>query len=171
MHLRRIASRLALLSLFLLSSACGFHLRGMINLAPWLNNVAIMADETSHDLSAQLRSALQAYNININPEPSLANYWLIIEHEDFQQHMDSVSSGTTSRQYQLIYTVKFKFQKAKGKELIPSRAVVISRQITMNANRILGSNEEVELQKNEMRRDAGIQIINRISRSLPDNPH
>ncbi|MDF1928913.1 hypothetical protein PGH45_00900 [Legionella pneumophila] len=40
----------------------------------------------------------------------------------------------------------------------------MSRQLTVNNDRILGSNEEQALLVSEMRRDAAIQIINRLNR-------
>ena len=84
-----------------------------------------------------------------------------------QQTISSVSSSTTPRQYQLIYTVHFKLQQANGEEVIPTAYIVVTRQITINSNRILGSNDEEEHSKSEMRQDAVIQIINRLSRSMP----
>lgn len=149
-------------------SGCGFHLRGMINVPTWINNISIIVEQAHRELAPQIQSQLQAYSIYVNPNPALARYWLIIESDSTQQNITSVSSSTTPRQYQLIYTVQFKLQRAKGEDIIPSTQIVTTRQVTINSNRILGSNEEEELLKGDMRRDAVIQMLNRISRSLPE---
>lgn len=149
----------------LLLTGCGFHLRGVLDMPRWLNNVAIEVQNAHRDLGPLLSDQLNAYRINICSDPSLADYWLIIEQDEFQQNISSISSSTTPRQYQLIYTVRFKLQRAKGKEILPSCTVVITRQITLNSDRILGSTYEAEQSKKEMQRDAAIQIIDRLSRA------
>ena len=154
----------------LLLNGCGFHLRGMVNVPQWLSDVAIIVQQAHNDIAPLLKNQLQAYNVYVNPDPTTAHYWLIIENDAIQQNITSVSSSTTPRQYQLIYTIRFKLQKAKGEEIISTIPITVTRQITINSDRILGSNEEEELTKSEMRRDAVMQILNRISRASPDTP-
>ena len=137
----------------------------MLDMPQWLNNITIVVPNTSHDLEPLLSNQLKAYRIELNPNPSLANYWLIIENDGFQQQVGSISSSTTPRQYQLIYTVWFKLQSAKGKEILPTSQIVVTRQITINSDRILGSTNEEEHSKHELRRDAATQIIERLSRA------
>jgi LPS-assembly lipoprotein len=127
--------------------------------------VTIVVEQAHRDLEPLLKEQLQSYHVQINPDPTSAHYWLILEKDDVQQHITSVSSSTTPRQYQLVYQVQFKLQQAKGKEMLPSSFIVVSRQVTINSNRILGSNEEEALLKMEMRREAATQIIYRLSRA------
>ena len=150
--------------IFVSVSGCGFHLRGMVDMPQWLENVAII-QEGQRILAPFLQDQLEAYKINVVSQPSLAKYWLIIETESFQQQITSISSSTTPRQYQLIYTVHFKLQTAQGRTIIPSSPVIVTRQLTVNSDRILGSDEEEVITRREMRRDAIIQILNRISKS------
>lgn len=159
---------LFLVSLFTLCfTGCGFHLRGMIDAPTWLNNVSIIIQEGHRDLLPLLKNQLNTYHILVNDSPSLATYWLIIESDTIQQNVTSISSSTNSRQYQLIYKVRFKLQSPNGVDILPSRIVSVTRQITTNNNRILGSNEEEAITKKEMRQEAVIQILNRLSRSSP----
>lgn len=148
----------------LLLTGCGFHLRGMIDMPKWLNNVTIVVQNAHRDLEPFLNEQLKAYHINVCPEPATAEYWLVIEQDNFRQQISSISSSTTPRQYQLIYTVHFKLQQAKGKEIRPSSQVVVTRQITLNSNRILGSTNEEDQSKTEMQRDAAMQIIDQLGR-------
>jgi LPS-assembly lipoprotein len=150
-------------------SGCGFHLRGLVNVVPtWLTNVAIVSQQPHQSLAPLLKDQLEANHIRVNPDPSRAHYLLVIESETLSQQFSSVSSSTTPRQYQLIYTVLFQLQEASGKEIIPARPIVVTRQITSNSNRILGSNDEESQIKDEMRRDAVIQMLNRIQRGSVD---
>jgi len=147
----------------ILLSACGFHLRGMVDIPKWLNNVAIVSKDGNNELASILKIQLDTYKIHVNPDPDLASYWLIINHTTFQQQIISIGASTNPRQYQLILTIEFMLQTRSGKIVQPSRTVSVSRQLTVNNDRILGSNEEESILIREMRQDAVIQIINRLS--------
>jgi LPS-assembly lipoprotein len=151
------------MSLFFVLASCGFHLRGMVDMPPWLRAIAIINQSNNRQLQPWLAEQLQAYHIRVLPEPAMAQYWLIIEHDEMQEQIKSISSSTTPRQYQLIYTVFFKLQNIKGGEVIPTSQVLVTRQMTINSDRILGSTGEADLLKREMQHDAVIQIITRLS--------
>ncbi len=153
---------LMLLCSTLLLTSCGFHLRGIHGLPAWLNNVAIVIEDAHRDLEPLLTTQLQGYSLRVNPDPATATYWLIMEQDTTRQQISSISSSTTPRQYQLIYSLRFKLTRAKGKEILPSSTVVVTRLLTVNSDRILGSNFEEETLKREMRMDAVVQVLDRI---------
>lgn len=155
--------RILILWISCLLVGCGFHLRGMIDMPQWVNHVAIIIETGHRDLESLLRVQFESYHIQLDENIHQAQYWLVIEQDREEQHITSVSSSTTPRQYQITYSVRYKFQKANGQEIIPSSLIVLTRQITINSDRILGSNDEENKLKKEMRRDAAIQIIERIS--------
>ena len=162
--------RLALIAVLAIGlTACGFHLRGMVDIPSWLKNIAIIVEKANQELSPLLKSELDAYRIPVT-EPNSASFLLFIERDILQKDMSNVSSGTTPRQYQLSYTVYVKLTDAKGRELITTHSVSSTRQVTINGDNILGSNEEEALLISEMRRDTVIQIINRLA-SLKRNPY
>lgn len=151
------------LILVLLLSACGFHLRGMVDIPLWLDSVAIISNDGNKPFEMRLESGLEAYKIKVIPEPAQAHYWLIINKSNLQQHIISVGASTNPRQYQLIMTIEFQLQSNTGKIIQPSRQIMVTRQFTVNNDRILGSNEEEATLISEMQQEAVIQIINRLS--------
>lgn len=151
--------------LLVLLSGCGFHLRGMLEMPSWLNPIAIVIQHAERELEPLLLEQLKAYHIRVSDDPAQSKVWLIIEDDGFQQQVGSISSSTTPRQYQLFYSIRFKLQYAKGREIIPSRKIIVTRKITINSNRILGSTNEEDLSKDEMRRDAVTQIMDQLSRA------
>ena len=134
----------------------------MHNLPAWLHDIAVVVKQADNEWESILYHQLKASHVVVIEEPINAKYWLIIEKEFLQENITSISSGSSPRQYQLIYTVQFSLQKVKGDEVIPTTAVVVTRALTINNDRILGSNDEAEKLKREMRRDAAIQIIYRL---------
>lgn len=152
------------LILALLVTACGFHLRGAIDIPEWINNVSIISKDGDKELVAMLSTQLENYKIEVNPEPDQAKYWLVINKVTVQRQIVSIGASTNPRQYQLIMTVEFMLQTIKGQVIKAPRQIIVNRQLTVNNDRILGSNEEESILINEMRQDAIIQIINRLSR-------
>ncbi|KTD20433.1 Rare lipoprotein B [Legionella lansingensis] len=163
--------RLVICLILGLLASCGFHLRGMTDIPPWLNHVAIVIQNAHRDLDNLLKDQLEAYKIAITDDPTQANYLLIIEKDNYRQEVTNVSASTTPRQYLLTYDVQFSLIKAKGGPIIPSSHVFVTRQLTINNDRILGSDAEETLLKNEMRVEAATQIINRISQAKNYGPN
>ncbi len=153
---------LPLLLTFLLT-ACGFHLRGVIDLPNWLNNVAIVSKDGNKDLVSKLKAQLEGYKIDVNPELPQAKYWLIINKSIVHQQIVSIGASTNPRQYQLIMTTEFMLQTPKGQIIKAPSQVMVTRQLTINNDRILGSTQEQAILINEMHQDTAIQIINKIS--------
>ncbi|KTD82349.1 LPS assembly lipoprotein LptE [Legionella waltersii] len=159
---RFVALLISPLLLFLVG--CGYHLRGVSEIPQWLNNITIISNDGNKELISLLNTILEGYNIEVNPDPATAKYWLVISNVSVQQQIVSVGASTNPRQYQLILTVGYLLQTPKGDIIKPRRNVIINRQLTVNNDRILGSNEEEMILVSEMRRDAVIQILNRLSR-------
>jgi LPS-assembly lipoprotein len=155
---------IACIALAALTTSCGFKLRGMIDMPRWLNHIIILNERAHADLVPQIQEQLEGYNIHVVEKLSQSKYILQLQSDYYQDQLTSVSSTTTPRQYQIFYHVHFLLQQYKGKVILPSHAIVITRQITINSNRILGSDEEEALIKAEMRRDAAMQIVNQLSK-------
>ncbi len=147
---------------FLFLNGCGFHLRGIQEMPTWLQDVTVVVKQADNAWESILYNQLRASHVSIVNDPTQARYWLIIEKEFQKENIVSISSGSSPRQYQLIYTVQFSLQRAKGEEAIPVTSIIVTRALTVNNDRILGSNDEAEKLIQEMRKDAAIQIIYRL---------
>jgi LPS-assembly lipoprotein len=154
-----------LLILFLsaLILGCGFRLRGTDDAPTWLKpGIAIRVEGNAKNWERYLKNSFEASHIRVITPPEKAPYALIIENETLDKNIISVSSSTTPRQYQLTYTAYFRLETKKGKKLIPSSSVIVTRPLTINNDRVLGSRNEGEKLKTEMKRDAALKIIERI---------
>lgn len=158
---RALFKILFLLVLFNLSS-CGFHLRGVVtsDMPTWLDYIYIDVKTANQDLKTRLIEKLQYTHRKVCYNLNDVKYILTIEQDEIFDNISSVSSATTPRQYQLVYRVWFNLTTPQGKVIIPSNHVSVSRTITINNDRILGSGQEEDLTKSSMREDAVLQILN-----------
>lgn len=151
-----------LLSINLLS--CGFHLRGFIDLPSWLRNVSVINNTHDQELKNIVATRLKSNNITTLPCPEDADIHLVLLNEEFRQDISSVSSASSPRQYQLSYKLCFSVVKKDGTIIVPPTKINVSRQITINNNRILGSDNEEAITKREIKNNAVTQLLSRISR-------
>ncbi len=147
-----------------LVSGCGFTLRGKAAIPAWLNRVAIVVVNANPSLATVAQDLLQSYSVTIIADPKKADFVLTLEQDSLNQQITSVSSSTTPRQYQLVYSLHYLLTNVKNKTVLLSQTMVVNRQFTVNNDRILGSDFEGLTIAKEMRRDAVHQIITRISR-------
>lgn len=155
-----------------LVTGCGFKLRGSETSPAWLKKgVAVIVEHAAHDWKDLLYESLEASHIRVIDNPQKAPYWLIIKKEELKRNIVSVSSSTTPRQYQLIYTVWFSLQTAKGTVILQPTSVFVTRPLTINNNRVLGSRNEGEKLKTEMKRDAALKIIEFLYQQESSPPH
>lgn len=148
----------------LILCSCGFHLKGMIDIPTWLESVAIISNNANKELEERLEAQLKAYHIKVSDNPAKAPYWLTLNQSTLSKQIVSIGASTNSRQYQLLLTTEFSLQKSNGEIIQTSRVVQVSRQFTLNNDRILGSNQEESLFVDEMRQETAMQILNRLSK-------
>lgn len=163
--LQLIASFFTLLLILNLTS-CGFHLRGVVakEIPYWLDKISIQVGAVNPDLKTRLTEKLQNYYRTICYTGANAQYTLFLEQDEWLTNISSVSSATTPRQYQIIYRLWFSLTRHDGKVIIPLNYVTVSRTVTINNDRILGSGQEEDLTKSSMREDAVLQILNTLSK-------
>lgn len=149
-------------------SACGFHLRGMSNLPPSFNPIAVINQNrtVAHEMVAELKKMLVNDHHHLVDETLQANYLIILESDELEQSLTNVSASTTPRQYQLTYTLHAQVIQKNGRPLFATQNIRVQRQATINNDRILGSNYELDLILKEMHQDAALQLLMRINRAL-----
>ena len=151
---------ISVISLNLLLLGCGFHLRGMSSATSNLGHVSIINQKVHTDVKQLLTELLRGSSVCVDDNPSLSNYWIILEEDALKQNVISISSSTNARQYQLVYTIKFKLENTtKNSKIEPDEQIVtVTRQVTLNSQRILGSSDEQNTLESEMRQEA-VQLL------------
>ena len=151
----------ALLYSILLSllSACGFHLRGMVPLPPSFQHVYIIAPPNGRSLQLKLEEQLQAYRVQKSDSAAQSAFQIVIDNVVFNRQISNISSSTTPRQFQLSYVVTYHLMDSHNGNVIPRGQAVSNRLVSMNSERLLGSNYEQDFFMHEMEDEIATQIL------------
>jgi len=160
--------RLLLLFTLLLSlTACGFHLRGSVQLPPELAEMALRDASQATDILPDLRRALKNEKIRLSEAAPLV---LQLKTEQYGKRVLSVDSSGRAQEYGLSYTIRFSMQGENGAVWLIEQTVTESRDLRFDANAVLGTASEETLLKTEMRRDAVLQILRRLQKAKIHTP-
>ena len=163
---RRVQSLLVLFTIATLT-ACGFHLRGAVELSDELSPVYVQqnnAYELARDISALLRSN----KVELATAQSQANVSIILLRESRSARILSVDTSGRAREYLLTYNVNVQF---KGKDFkAVDDAISLTRTLLFDPNTVLAvTNEQATLYR-EMQRDAARRILLKLQAlSLQEN--
>jgi LPS-assembly lipoprotein len=147
------------LSLAVLLSACGFQLRGQIELPPGLERIQVTGLSQNHALRRQLERFLEANGVEIidNPEAKVAR----LDLSKYRQEKDILVVGTDGRvrEYRLMSAVNASLRSAEGEDKMPSTRFDVFRDFIYDPDDVLGKAEEEKQLREDMVSELSRQII------------
>lgn len=150
------------IALTLLTSACGWHLRGALILPPDLSSMYISARDTHSGVASDLKRTLEANNIEIARSSSQAQMTMHIIDERNNRRTAAVSSGGLASEYELTMDVRYKITDSDNNTLVPERTATVIRSYSFDPNSVTSAAQEERILREEMRND----IIQQMARSL-----
>jgi len=149
-----------------LLSACGFHLRGDVELPPALRETFLDSKNPYTGMARALRVELEAAGGRIVESSENATAVLRIVREISENRILSVGSTGKASEYELFNEVVFSLSDAEGKVLIKSQSLRMTRDLVFDETELLGKISEAEGIHRQMRRNLARQIIIRIDAGL-----
>ncbi|MEE8288479.1 MAG: LPS assembly lipoprotein LptE [Nitrosomonadaceae bacterium] len=142
--------------------ACGFHLRGTASLP--FESLYISAPK-GHPIGAEIKRAIQSGgNTLVLDKPQDAEATLKIFSVVNSKNLLSVTGGGRVREFQLHYRTTFRLTDAKGRELIPTSKIAVTRVIPFSDALVLAKQSEERVLVREMRSDSIQQIIRQLEK-------
>lgn len=151
-----------MITLALLVGACGFHLRGSVELPPVLRVTYLKADDSFSGMAFDLRNELKAAGAEIAEQPEGATAVLNIISQRSDQRVLSVGSTGKASEYELFNEIAFSLESPQGEILLAAQTVRVKRDLVFDQNALLGKVSESERIRREMRRSLARQVITRI---------
>jgi LPS-assembly lipoprotein len=160
----RLAVGLMLLAL-LATSACGFKLRGQIEIPPELNPLYIQASQGS-SLRSLIVQQLQGSQIRLATGAGDARVILRITDEQRSSRVIAVDRGGKALASNLYYNATFDAMTSEGKQLVPRQTIEVMRTYENPDVEVLGKQTEAELIYKDMSIEAATRIMDRLRAAL-----
>jgi LPS-assembly lipoprotein len=153
-----LAGRLAALCAAALLAACGFHLRGAVEL-PFPSLYVDVSE--SLQVGHELTRALRASDVRLTDNRKEAAATLSILNELRERQILSLGGQGRVREYELRYRLAYQVTNAKG-VITPPTEIVLKRDISFNDTDVLAKESEESLLYRDMQLDAVQQLLRRL---------
>ena len=162
----QLAARVFILLSLIMLTACGFKLRGDVELPPILQETYIESGNPFTGMARALRVELEASGARIVESSEQATAVLKIVNERSENRILSVGSTGKASEYELFDEVTFQLADRNGKVLVKQQNLRIIRDLVFDENQLLGKVSEAEQLHVQMRRSLARQIFTRINTEL-----
>ena len=159
---RKALAHLLLPALLAGLSACGFHLRGDVELPPVLQDTCIESRDPYTGIARPLRNQLERSGVTVLETPEQASAVLKIVSERSENRVLSVGSSGKATEYELFNEVVFSLRDAAGKVLLKPQTVRMTRDLVFDETELLGKLSEADSIHREMLDSIARQILTRI---------
>jgi LPS-assembly lipoprotein len=154
--------------LMLLLTACGYHLRGAIQLPEALQKIYVRG--ASAELTNAIARTFRSASGELVATAAEAGMILNVINEDYQRRTISIDSSGYSNEYDLVYRLTFDLLNNQGAVLISAQTIEVSKSYfnEQSGNTVLSKgNEEVVLRK-ELYSQAVRSVIDRARAELKE---
>jgi len=159
----RYLSNLLLSAVFLSLVACGFHLRGTVNLADSLKTMYVQGIDLKTDLGRTLKRSLLSNNVTVLEQYQKGAAVLTILEKKVDRRVLSVSGSSAKvSEYELIGMIKYKISDDTGRVLVAEDKVEAVRDYRFDENQVLAKAEE----ENALREELQQQLVQNLLRRL-----
>ncbi len=157
-----------ILATSLLLSACGFHLRGAYTL-PYESLYIDLPDNSV--LGAGLKRQIRASGGTRMPELKEEAQAIFLQITELRERQIlSLSTSGRVREVRLRFRFAFRVVDPKGRDLVPTTGIELSRDLTYDDSAILAKDQEEQLLWRDMESDLVQQVLRRLSTIKPLKP-
>lgn len=146
----------------LLLTACGFHLRGAVQLPRGMEVTYLQDQQPSSSLAVPLRQVLTSNGARVTNTLDEATATLRILSETFDRRLLSTGRTATEKDYELVYTAAFSAQAKNSAWSAEAQEIRITREFKFDETQVLAKTAEQEQLRNVMLQDAARQILVRL---------
>jgi LPS-assembly lipoprotein len=157
-----------ILTMALLLSACGYHLRGALELPAGLKNVYM--EGGSPQLREQFSRAMEISSVKLASSADNAGIIVKIFDEDNHRRVLSLNSGGIANDFELVYRFDYELLDSKNKVLMPRQPMEIKREYYNDQVAIIAKGNEESTIRDEMYQQAVRSIVNRARVALEESP-
>ena len=157
-------ARLLLIYILLLTTACGFHLRGSQTTKINIDNVFINGGSA---LAAEVKSQFINSGVSLARSAQSAAHIVTLKETNFEKSVLSVSPKTGKvEEYQILFQAKIDAMRADGTYIVEHEKITVTRDFAFDETEVLGEFSEESIIQEDLVRRAASQILRRLQALL-----
>lgn len=160
--------RISLIFCLLLSSACGFHLRGSVDVPEELRTVYVSGQNPGSAIVRNIKDSLRASGVTLTDKAADAPYTLFIKEEREEKRTISLNRVAAAAEFQIRRFVSYEIQDRLRRQLSGPHELINERNFQNDINNVVGKRDEERLIREEMQRALAQQIIRRYQSLDPE---
>jgi len=141
-----------LLLMFLLLTACGYHMRGSIAIPESLKSVYVF--NASSALQSELTNVVKASKGRLVSSPSEAGLVIKIVSEELKTRVLSIGSTGKSNESELDYFLQFQFYDNQENQVMEEQRIEIAREYFNDQTAVLAKLNEEQIIRKEIYKQA-----------------
>ncbi len=150
-------------------SACGWHIRGSLDMPAQLSNLYVSATDSKGALITDLRQLLKTNRVSLTEKSADANYSLYVLDETKDRRTAGVGGDELSSAYEITLKANYEIRLKNSNQAVKANAISV-RNFNYNTASINSATQEELLLDQEMRRDLAQQILRRLSAVIATPP-
>jgi LPS-assembly lipoprotein len=154
--------RIAVILVTSMLAACGFELRGEIDLPPTLERMHLAVSDPLSPLQRDLEAALERADVTLVEVPGDGVAQIQIPVNQLTVEPLSVSSAARVQEYLVRYRIELAIVDATGKVLLEKTAIELTRDYSYDETQALGAAAEQELIAKELQREMVQHVLRRL---------
>ena len=158
-HLLRFSLLLALVSML---AACGFHLRGEVELPPELQRLRLDMADSGPRIRRDLAAALERGGVTLMPAEATDVAVLRVPVNIAYTEALTISEQARVREYAVRHRVVFELMAADGQTILPPQEILLQRDFVFDERDALGVAGQEEALRRDLEREMVRAILRRI---------
>jgi len=145
---------------------CGFHLRGAYTISNEFKNLRLEPSKPFDPFQKLLRRTLKSNQINIveeDTDQTKKPCVLIILNQNFSEQITAYGSDGQANRAILRFQMTYQLLNSEGTLIVDNGQVQIQRELSINPNALLSTENERTRIKNELYYDAALQFMRQLS--------
>lgn len=155
--------KLLLFASMLTLTACGFHLRGQINLPNKLHTFYLDSASPYSPLLNEIRKTLSYSNITTVDSADKAPVTLFVNSDNLSYSQSTLGTSTSLRNYTVTYTVNYELRNPSGHMIAGPFSVSSSETITAVSGELLDNSSKLSQAKKSLQQDVITKMMFQIS--------
>ena len=159
-------ARLLLIYVLLLTTACGFHLRGSQTATINVDNIFINSG-SAPALANEIKSQFNNAGAALATSSQNASFIVTLKESRFEKSVLSVSATTGKvEEYQIVFQAKIDVMHADGTYIVENEKISAIGDFAFDENAVLGEFAEESVIKEDLIRRAASQVLRRLQALL-----